>query len=135
MGYTRYWSRTDKPITQDFVDAVNNIITEAKARGITICGWDGTGEPEVTLERISFNGKAPHLDHESCGFDNKPTDFDFCKTAEKPYDWVVKRVLEVGMAMEIVENVSDDGEAEEFNDEQYMEYYEELKRRYSNLYK
>lgn len=120
MGYTRYWGRTEKPITQEFVDAVNNIISEAKEKGITICGWDGTGEPEVTLERIVFNGKAPYMDHESCNIDNEPSIFDFCKTAEKPYDWVVKRVLEVGAEMGIVKDVSDDGEVEECNDEQYM---------------
>ena len=120
MGYTRYWGRTEKPITQEFVDAVNNIIAEAKEKGITVCGWDGTGEPEVTLERIAFNGKAPYMDHESCNIDNKPSFFDFCKTAEKPYDWAVKRVLEVGAKMGIVKDVSDDGEVEECNDEQYM---------------
>ena len=135
MGYTRYWGRTEKPITQEFVDAVNSIIAEAKEKGITVCGWDGTGEPEVTLERIAFNGKAPHMDHETCGFSNERMGFDFCKTAEKPYDWVVKRVLEVGAEMGIVKDVSDDGEAEECNDEQYMKYYERLKREYPQWYK
>ena len=36
MGYTRYWQRTKKPITQDFVDEVNKIITDSRSKGITI---------------------------------------------------------------------------------------------------
>lgn len=120
MGYTRYWERTDKPITQEFVDEVNRIIAKANEMGITICGWDGFGEPEVSLDGISFNGKAPRLDHESFVISNEPTIFDFCKTAEKPYDYAVKEVLNVAENMGFVKNVSNDGEVEVVTDKEYL---------------
>ena len=96
MGYTNYWIRTEKPITQSFVDAVKSIVSEANKMGISIRGWDGDGEPEITLDYIGFNGnKRYNLDHETCFFNNIASDrgFNFCKTARKPYDWVVKQVL------------------------------------------
>jgi len=123
MGYTRYWARSRKPLTQEFVDEVKRIIAEATEKGITICGWDGTGEPEITLDVVRFNGKAPHMDHETFTILNEPTIFDFCKTAEKPYDYAVKEVLKVAEKMGIVEDVTDDGEVEVMTDAQYLEEY------------
>lgn len=120
MGYTRYWERTDKPITQEFVDEVNRIIAKASEMGITICGWDGFGDPEVSLDGIRFNGKAPRLDYEAFVITNEPTIFDFCKTAEKPYDYAVKEVLNVAENMGFVKNVSDDGEVEVVTDKEYL---------------
>ncbi len=132
MGYTRYWNRTDKPITQEFVDEVNRIIAQAKAKGITVCGWDGTGEPEVTLDCIAFNGKAPHMNHEICGFDNdeRSRGFACCKTARKPYDYVVKRVLMAAKRMGIVEDTSSDGQNSMTTDAEYEVYLEEIKKKY-----
>lgn len=120
MGYTRYWERTDKPITQEFVDEVNRIIAKANEMGITICGWDGVGDPEVSLDGIRFNGKAPHLDHETFAITNEPTIFDFCKTGEKPYDYAVKEVLNVAENMGFVRNVKNDGEVEVVTDKEYL---------------
>lgn len=121
MGYTRYWTRTEKPITQEFVDAVNEIITNERKKGITICGWDGTGEPEVTLERIALNGPEENdLGHESFVI-TKESAWDFCKTAYKPYDYVVREVLKVGEKMGIVADVSSDGDFEEIvSDADYL---------------
>ena len=111
MGYTRYWDRTEKPITQEFVDAVNNIIADSKKKGITIRNGLGEGEPIVTLNGILFNGDGEHeLDHETCAFTNDEKGFGFCKTARKPYDYTVREVLKVAEQMGIVTNVSDDGD-------------------------
>ena len=112
MGYTRYWIRTEKPITQEFVDTVNKIIADARKNGITICGWDGTGEPEVTLERIALNGTEENdLGHESFVLTNE-AEWDCCKTACKPYDYVVREILKAGKEMNIVKDVNDDGDFE-----------------------
>lgn len=113
MGYTRYWKRTTKPITQDFVDEVNRIIADSRSKGITICNGLGEGEPVVTLTMISFNGNGEHdLDHETCYFDNKETGFAFCKTARKPYDYTVRNVLKAAEKLGIITDVSSDGENE-----------------------
>lgn len=121
MGYTRYWTRTDKPITQEFVDVVNKIIADARNKGITICNWNGEGEPEVTLERVALNGPEENdLGHESFVLTNK-AEWDFCKTARKPYDYVVRSILKEGKKMGIVKDVSDDGDNEEIiSDKDYL---------------
>lgn len=121
MGYTRYWTRTDKPITQEFVDVVNKIIADARNHGITICGWDGTGEPEVTLERIALNGPEENdLGHESFVLTNQ-SGWDFCQTACKPYDYTVREILKAGEKMNIVEDVVDDADYEAIvSDKDYL---------------
>ena len=123
MGYTRYWARTEKPITQEFVNECIKIIQEAEQKGITLCGWDGEGKPKVTLDEIRFNGKAPHMDHETFCITNEKNDigFGFCKTARKPYDYVVKRILKVAKDMGNVTNVNSDGENEMRTDQQYLD--------------
>ncbi len=120
MGYTRYWTRTDEPITQEFVDAVNKIIADARKKGITICGWDGTGEPEVTLERVALNGPEENdLGHETFAITNE-SEWNFCKTALKPYDYAVREILRVGEEMGIVKNITSDGDFETIvSDEEY----------------
>ena len=121
MGYTRYWDRTKEPITQEFIDEVKKIFNECKAKGITICNWDGRGEPTLTLEEIAFNGLAPYLDHESFVIRSEPdVVWDFCKTAGKPYDYAVKEVLKVAKKMGIVSGVSSDGDIPECNDKEYL---------------
>ena len=111
MGYTNYWERTNKPITQEFVDGVLRIIKESEKKGISIRGWDGNGEPEVTLDKVVFNGnESLGLDHESCFFSNNEAGFEFCKTAEKPYDYTVKRVLRLAKRQGLISRWSCDGE-------------------------
>lgn len=123
MGYTRYWHRTEKPITQEFVDAVNNIIAESRKKGITIRNGLGKGEPIVTLDKVVFNGNGDcDLDHETCAFTNTEKGFDFCKTARKPYDYTGREVLKVAEQMSIVTNVSSDGENEHIiSDQDYLD--------------
>ena len=124
MGYTRYWARTEKPITEDFVEGVKEIIIDSAKKGIAIRGWDGTGEPEITLNRISFNGnmKADRdLSHESFVLDNVAKDFDFCKTARKPYDYTVRKVLKLAKDYDLVTKVSSDGANNKiYSDEEYL---------------
>ena len=131
MGYTNYWDRTEKPITEEFVEAVKKIIEDSKAKGIMIRDYIGEDDPVVTMDEISFNGDASiGADHETCYFDNKGTGFNFCKTAEKPYDYTVKEVLKVAEQMGIVTNVSDDGETEMCTDAEFVKWREEQMTRY-----
>lgn len=140
MGYTRYWERTKKPITQEFVDAVNDIIKECKTKGIVIRDGLGNGEPKVSLNVISINGDGERdLDHETCYFDNEETEFAFCKTARKPYDYAVRNILKVAEEMGIVTDVSCDGENEEIiSDEDYLKPFVHmltLKEKYAQFRK
>lgn len=132
MGFTRYWTRTEKPLTEEFVDAVRNIIALAEDKGIHICGGNGDGEPMISTEQIWINGDATiGADHESFYLaTDQPAEWDFCKTAEKPYDFVVKRILETAKAMEIVKNVDSDGECEEMTDVEWVDYCAEMRKKY-----
>ena len=126
MGYTRYWDRTNQPITEDFCEAVRKIIEDSKAKGIFIGNAWGEGEPVITPDKIAFNGDASKdLDHESCYFSNEDEiGFDFCKTARKPYDYTVREVLKVAEQMNIITNLRSDGENEEIiSDDDYLNKY------------
>lgn len=110
MGYTRYWNRTTKPITEEFCEKVNEIIKDSEQRGIKIRNGLGTNKPIVTMDKILINGDKDHnLDHETLGFTNTEKGFGFCKTARKPYDYTVREILKVAEDMGIVTDVSDDG--------------------------
>lgn len=122
MGYTRYWNRTDKLITEAFVLGVLEIIGESEAMGIRIRDAWGENEPIVKKDYIALNGNSEHnLDHESCAFDNERTGFDFCKTARKPYDYTVQRVLALAEALGIVTDVRDDGYNGIRTDKEYLD--------------
>lgn len=59
-----------------------------------LAGGNGTGEPVFTDEKVCFNGiddGENHYAHETCyiALDDMDYEFDFCKTARKPYDVAV----------------------------------------------
>ena len=79
-------------------------IAEWSGKSAVLCGADGTGSPKFTKDIIMFNGDATDgMDHETFaierdnikrtieyGEDKNELVFDFCKTARKPYDLMVK---------------------------------------------
>ena len=108
MGYTHYW-RMDAPlkITETQRKLIDEIITEYRP---ILSGWDGTGELEFTKDILSFNGIGPDDDHETFRVEfGKQEEFSFCKTAQKPYDEPVMKVLLV-LALSKGFNFSSDGE-------------------------
>jgi hypothetical protein len=61
---------------------------------LTIKGGLGKGEPEFSKKVICFNGDGDKgLDHETFIIEPDVTDWNFCKTARKPYDLLVCAVL------------------------------------------
>lgn len=122
MGYTRYWERTKKPITERFIEKVNNILEDCRIKGITIRNGIGEDDPIVSMNRVVFNGNADrNLDYETFYITNSHDNigFGFCKTARKPYDYAVRKVLKVAEEEGLVVNVSDDGENEEIINDDY----------------
>ena len=98
MGYTRYWSRTNKPITEEFVEEVNEILKDCARKGIAIRDGHGIDKAIVNTDLICFNGtRKEGLNHESFVLDNNESDFEFCKTARKPYDYAVRKVLRLAL--------------------------------------
>ena len=95
MGYTNYWHQHN-----DFTDTEWNQIKE-EYKYIKEVSGDIIVDETKKADEIAFNGK--HEDHEtfvlnknkSIHKDYKEQDlsFNFCKTAEKPYDLAVWHLL------------------------------------------
>lgn len=130
MGYTRYWNRTDKEITSDFCEEVNKILIDCAKKGIAIRGGFGDGSPIVSTKEIRFNGNGSVYDGENCCRDlshetfylgSDDEGFNFCKTARKPYDYAVRKVLNVAKRYGIVTDVRSDGANNKiYSDEEYI---------------
>lgn len=93
MGYTHYWDHAI--ITPEaWAGLVSDSRRIIKAADIPLAGPDGTGVPVIDRDRISFNGTASDdQDYETFELTPAITDFDFCKTARRPYDLVVTAIL------------------------------------------
>jgi len=127
MGYTHYF--TPKTVTDDkwkeFVDTCKklhkNLPSKTDTAGgyfedddLVICGGQGRDEPKFDLDGIWFNGnESKNLDHETFSIERERHNWNFCKTARKPYDLLVVACLIA--ANEILGyDVSSDGEWEEW---------------------
>lgn len=88
MGYTHYWTILE-PINADafakLQEGIKAIIETANEAGISISN-------ESTDGVIAFNGAGRDA-HETFVIKVGDTGFNFCKTAEKPYDAVVTASL------------------------------------------
>ena len=94
MGYTHYYDGL--ACNAEMAQAVADIVDHAKAHGIGIRGGGGYGEPVIVDCLICLNGDADKgYDHETFYVPAQPdpSDFQFCKTARKPYDAVVVATL------------------------------------------
>lgn len=100
MGHTHYASR-NVDFTEEQWTAVQaaalEIFQACEARGISIAGPHGDGEPIVSPHVIAFNGSAAvGGDYESFNLERFDTDRLFCKTGFitiRPYDLAVMAVL------------------------------------------
>lgn len=105
MGYTHYW-QPKAPLTSStfarIKAAAEKVATIAwNEMEIDLCGPMGERgtDPEFTDTHISLNGQegAPgerDLSHETFRIEaDAARDFNFCKTAMKPYDVVVTAIL------------------------------------------
>lgn len=107
MGYTHYWDlngevgpkqreqmRVASWELQMLIDKLPEHSTSAGGyytdEPLRICGGDGTGKAEITDRFIRFNGDAKKgNDYETFSFDIENIEWTFCKTARRPYDFVV----------------------------------------------
>lgn len=100
MGYTHYFTQVvandddDRRYT-DFANEAREIINYATSRGVRIA--DGMGDTlgawVVDENRVQFNGYDKGA-HETFTFEREADlNFNFCKTAQKPYDVVVTACL------------------------------------------
>lgn len=132
MGYTHYWNlkKPTKKTKEQVKTAFDEIAilfdklpqNSTSAGGyyvdepLRLHGGDGTGKMHINSEALIFNGDAKQsLDHETFYFDiTNLSDFEFCKTARKPYDFAVCVAL-LAMANHIEGfTFSSDGELEDW---------------------
>ncbi len=138
MGYTHYWYLNKKSEGANGIDeptrfgeAIIDMEKIVSASRVLLAGWDGEGDPEVSVDEISFNGIGD-AGHETftfqrfgtqeerlapLGAEDKEKDFAFCKTAQKPYDVVVVACLAV--AAQVIGDgieVSTDGESKDWEE-------------------
>lgn len=91
MGYTHYFGfKSGAKIDAERWNKAIELGKEcAKASGVEIAGWDGTGEPEFSDKCISFNGKGDGR-HETFYLAREGHyTHGYCKTQKKAYDIVV----------------------------------------------
>lgn len=93
MGFTHYVT-SHVTFTADqwkqFTDKVRKIFKDTK---VPLAGpfGDGSSLPDVNEYHVSFNGVEGDA-HETCRVSRSAEGFNFCKTAQKPYDEVVVAV-------------------------------------------
>lgn len=89
MGYTHYWNFTEEPSREKFIEfaeGVKQLVTTAQEAGIDIA------DEEYGDDKIVFNGVGADA-HETFFVSADGVDFNFCKTAQKPYDTAVTASL------------------------------------------
>jgi len=93
--YTHYWEFKSKPKNvkdgdKKFKKSVELLKKCLKDVSVKLASGNGTGKPVFTDTKVCFNGVGDDS-YETCylAFDNADYEFDFCKTARKPYDVVV----------------------------------------------
>ena len=102
MGYTRYWHRIREIPQPTFQAIVGDFMKVLPALQVRLAGGDGTGDPCLTAEEVIFNGVGDDA-HETFLFPRVyclrqgsiwgALEFQYCKTARKPYDLVVAAFL------------------------------------------
>lgn len=109
MGYTHYWRGTAQ-----LTETLHRQLSALLRHGSNLIRFeDFSNEPAtLTSELIRFNGIGEE-GHETFLIEwNKPTDFKFCKTAQKPYDtYVVAALILITTANSCTFNWSSDGDS------------------------
>lgn len=111
MGYTHYWNQKRSFTTAEWrsiTAASTAVLTNAAKDGIDLLyEYDSNEPPLVNEDIIHFNGKGDDghetfvltrarrakFDYEEQSEFNRDGAFEFCKTAQKPYDVAVTAVL------------------------------------------
>jgi len=116
LGYTHYWKKEKKVNKKEYADALKDIAKIVKANSNILAGPSGDSgtKPEITPD-IAFNGIEDES-HESFVLPASGLgDFEFCKTAQKPYDEVVVAALARLAEVDGIK-VSSDGSAADWED-------------------
>jgi len=94
MGYTHYWHQENGDVPSDlwekFVSDCKKILALIQKSGVALCYEYDEPRSKVhcSKDMVRFNGPN-ELGHETFILSPNEIDFQFCKTAQKPYDLAV----------------------------------------------
>lgn len=95
MGYTHYWKQTSDFTIGEWKRIKKGAELIIKTTNVPLSDSEGNPKtsPDITTKFISFNGDGDDA-HETFYISKiRRKDFNFCKTARKPYDEVVVAIL------------------------------------------
>ena len=95
MGYTHYWTIKEELTPAQFkewTEGIKAIVETATEAGIPLGNGLGFDAPNIDETLVAFNGVGEG-GHETFSIRLGDEGFDFCKTAQKPYDAVVTASL------------------------------------------
>lgn len=97
MGYTHYWYRTNEFTDSQWTDFIAGVktITERTSPKLVYESTEPRRKPRIDDVTVRFNGsgKEGHETFQIKNFVPTGDNFDFCKTARKPYDLAVTACL------------------------------------------
>ena len=92
IGYSHYIADRKTFTDSDWKQLTN--AAKILVSNAQLFGSDGTGKPIIDESDIMFNGdKSKDEDHETFHLSKCKSDWDCCKTAQKPYDDQVTAIL------------------------------------------
>lgn len=103
MGYSHYWKIEKDMHMQEFkhLQTVAAKIVEASDASVDLSINTSPLYPSITVEGMASDA------HETFYLTPKAVEFEFCKTARKPYDEVVVGILDYADALGLLEFTSD----------------------------
>lgn len=126
MGYTHYWRFKGKDLPPlEAREKISNTLQHLydnryrlfgdKAVDLAVEYDEADSPPENSADAIRFNGRGSQ-GHETFAIDwHNPVDFEFCKTAMKPYDfWVVTTLTLINTELPETLSISSDGDVQEW---------------------
>ena len=122
MGYTHYWSNKEVINSEKWRNIcafAHKTISESGIPLLFESDEPGT-KPDINEAYIRFNG-VDDDGHETFLLKREITDFDFCKTARKPYDQVVGLILNYTMSIVPSFSTSNDDDLNYLTGREYPE--------------
>lgn len=92
MGYTHYWTQDVKATDEQFSKFTDDFKTIVSDSDLLQREYDNNDPVDINNDFVAFNGIGDE-GHETMFFENGGLDFNFCKTARKPYDTHVTAAL------------------------------------------
>jgi hypothetical protein len=115
MGYTHYFTLSKNTTESQIEKMIKFTNTAIELFGADLIangmGEEGT-KPEVAKERIYLNGIEDDS-HETFALEFNSGEWQFCKTARKPYDTLVVACLLFADENNVIEKWSSDGDNED----------------------